>query len=88
MSKMLTIDDSVYEALRRLAEAQGRTPEAHAKDWWEKTAPPFPPPLTEAERERARKRIRRHFGSVASGDPNSADHHFEQEGFTHLLPDA
>ncbi|MDR7465052.1 MAG: hypothetical protein QN209_10245 [Armatimonadota bacterium] len=59
-------------AERRAAE-RGGTPEEHLRAWWEKMTPRSMPALTDKEQEKVRRRMRRHFGAVSSGDPHSAD---------------
>lgn len=75
MSKVLTFEvpDELYEAFQQMAAKYGRTTEAVALEWLAKHAPKPRPSLTEAERQAARERFERHFGTWNSGDPNSAD---------------
>lgn len=75
MSKTLTfeIPDDIYALLEQTAARWGRPIEQVALEWLSSTMPKKKPVLTEEERKAALARLHRHFGSVHSGDPRSAD---------------
>ncbi len=75
MSKTLTfeIPDEIYELLQTVAGQMGRSTEEVALEWLARYAPRSHQQLTEAERQAAWQRLRRHAGAADSGDPHSAD---------------
>jgi len=72
--KTLTVQvpDDLWQAFTEIAEREGRTPEVVCEEWLAKHAPRRSS-RTPGEIEAARQRFRRHFGSVNSGNPHSAD---------------
>lgn len=69
----LNIPDEFYHAFERIAARDGSTVEAVALDWLARNGPKPRPQLTEAESQAAWDRLLSHMGTVATGDPRSAD---------------
>jgi hypothetical protein len=67
------VSDEVYEGCRRMAAKCGKTVEECVLDFLVNHGPKPRPKLTKDESQAAWKRLRRHFGAVNSGDPDSAD---------------
>src|ERR1022692_3831446 len=78
MSQTLTleVDDQVYETIRKQAEAAGTSPAQVVVAALEQRfngSHKKIDPRTEAEKQAARERFERHFGSVDLGYPTGAD---------------
>lgn len=75
MAQTLTfeIPDDIYELLKAVAADTGRSTEDVALEWLASTAPKPHPKLSPEQEKAAEQRFRRHFGSVNSGNPRSAD---------------
>jgi hypothetical protein len=64
---------SIAATARQMAAESGRPAEESLAELKARLRPKARPPLSEAERQAAWQRLRRHFGAVDSGDPRSAD---------------
>jgi hypothetical protein len=75
MSESLSIElpDEISDAIQATARKTGQPPQQLALEWLTRQAPRARPKLPPAELEAARQRLRRHFGAVKSGNPQSAD---------------
>jgi hypothetical protein len=78
MSQSLTVEinDQAYETIRQQAEAAGKSPAKFAGALLEERCngkPKAADPRSEAEKEAARQRFRRHFGAVDLGHPIGID---------------
>ncbi|MBI1831190.1 MAG: hypothetical protein HYR84_07060 [Planctomycetes bacterium] len=78
MSQTLVVEvnDQVYETIRKQAEAAGTSPAHVAGQALEQRFNGTPKPAdtrSEAEKEAARQRFRRHFGAVDLGHPIGTD---------------
>ena len=69
----LSIPDELYHVFEHIAARDGSTVEAVALDWLARNGPKPRPHLTEAESQAAWDRLLRTMGTVATGDPRSAD---------------
>lgn len=64
----LNLNEEVFDAIRRRAEASGLSPaEVAAESLHREFAVSRPPVLSEAEREAMFQRMKRHIGAVAQG---------------------
>lgn len=75
MVKTLTfqVADELYEAFRQVAAKNGTKTEEVALKWLAQRTPARRPYATEAERQSARERFRRHAGAVNLGFATGAD---------------
>ncbi|MCS6829314.1 MAG: hypothetical protein NZ749_01605 [bacterium] len=69
---VVEVPDELWEILEPLARKQGIPVERYILDMMLKVNPPRPQ-LSEEERQKAREKLLRFAGAVASGDPRSAD---------------
>lgn len=73
MTLSFEIPDEIYGWIKDLAVKMGKPVETVALEYLLRMQPAPLPQLTEEERRQAQERMRRHSGSVSSGDPHSAD---------------
>jgi hypothetical protein len=75
MSKTLTYDipEELYEAFDHIAQRDGKTTEQVALEYLTRRAAERRPKLSEAERQAAHERFRRHIGAASLGHPTGAD---------------
>jgi hypothetical protein len=66
------VPEELWDTFEEIAAREGQSAEAVMLEWLTKHAPKRRN-LTPEEAERARQQFRRWFGSVASGNPRSAD---------------
>jgi hypothetical protein len=75
MSKTLTYDipEELYEAFDHIAQRDRKTTEQVAWEYLTRRAAERRPKLSEAERQAAHERFRRHIGAASLGHPTGAD---------------